>query len=215
MSIEFKKRLFTSIILLFSIAIMFFSNLFFVFFLIIFLTIGIVEFLNIVNKIHKNIFKKIISNTLFISYIFVLFSILLQFSVFYNLKIIIFTILLICISSDVGGYIFGKKFNGPKLTKISPNKTIAGSIGALFLSSLTSTISISYLINEITLKSFLLGIIISLGVQIGDLFFSFLKRQARLKDTGNILPGHGGILDRIDGIIIGMPLGLIFFLVIH
>ena len=215
MSTEFKKRLFTSIILLFSITIMFFSNLFFVFFLIIFLTVGIVEFLNIVNKLHKNIFKKIISNTLFISYIFVLFSILLQFSVFYNLKIIIFTILLICISSDVGGYIFGKKFNGPKLTKISPNKTIAGSIGALFLSSLTSTITISYLINEITLKSFLLGIIISLGVQIGDLFFSFLKRRARLKDTGNILPGHGGVLDRIDGIVIGMPLGLIFFLMIH
>ena len=195
--------------------IMFFSNLFFVFFLIIFLTLGIVEFLNLINKIHKNIFKKIISNTLFISYIFVLFSILLQFSVFYNLKIIIFTILLICISSDVGGYFFGKKFNGPKLTKISPNKTIAGSIGALFLSSLTSTITISYLINEITFKSFLLGIIISLGVQIGDIFFSFLKRRARLKDTGNILPGHGGILDRIDGIIIGMPLGLIFFLMIH
>ena len=215
MSSQLKKRLLTSIILLFFITIMFFSNLFFVFFLIIFLTIGIVEFLNIVNKIHKNIFKKIISNTLFISYIFVLFSILLQFSVFYNLKIIIFTTLLICISSDVGGYIFGKKFNGPKLTKISPNKTIAGSIGALFLSSLTSTITISYLINEITLKSFLLGIIISFGVQIGDLFFSFLKRRAHLKDTGNILPGHGGILDRIDGIIIGMPLGLIFFLMIH
>ena len=215
MSPEFKKRLFTSIALLLSIMTMFFSNLFFVFFLIIFLTVGIVEFLNIINKIHKNIFKKIISNALFISYIFVLFSILLQFSVFYNLKIIIFTILLICISSDIGGYFFGKKFNGPKLTKISPNKTIAGSIGALFFSSLTSILAISYLINEITFKSFLLGIIISLGVQIGDLFFSFLKRQARLKDTGNILPGHGGILDRIDGIIIGMPLGLIFFLMIH
>ncbi len=215
MSPEFKKRLFTSIALLLSIMTMFFSNLFFVFFLIIFLTVGIVEFLNIINKIHKNIFKKIISNALFISYIFVLFSILLQFSVFYNLKIIIFTILLICISSDIGGYFFGKKFNGPKLTKISPNKTIAGSIGALFFSSLTSILTISYLINEITFKSFLLGIIISLGVQIGDLFFSFLKRQARLKDTGNILPGHGGILDRIDGIIIGMPLGLIFFLMIH
>ena len=215
MSPEFKKRLFTSIALLLSIMTMFFSNLFFVFFLIIFLTVGIVEFLNIINKIHKNIFKKIISNALFISYIFVLFSILLQFSVFYNLKIFIFTILLICISSDIGGYFFGKKFNGPKLTKISPNKTIAGSIGALFFSSLTSILTISYLINEITFKSFLLGIIISLGVQIGDLFFSFLKRQARLKDTGNILPGHGGILDRIDGIIIGMPLGLIFFLMIH
>ena len=215
MSPEFKKRLFTSIALLLSIMIMFFSNLFFVFFLIIFLTVGIIEFLNIINKIHKNIFKKIISNALFISYIFVLFSILLQFSVFYNLKIIIFTILLICISSDIGGYFFGKKFNGPKLTKISPNKTIAGSLGALFFSSLTSILTISYLINEITFKSFLLGIIISLGVQIGDLFFSFLKRQARLKDTGNILPGHGGILDRIDGIIIGMPLGLIFFLMIH
>ena len=215
MSLELKKRLFTSITLLFSLMIMFFSNLFFVFFLIIFLTLGIVEFLNLINKIHKNIFKKIISNTLFISYIFVLFSILLQFSVFYNLKIIIFTILLICISSDIGGYFFGKKFNGPKLTKISPNKTIAGSIGALILSSLTSIITISYLINEITLKSFLLGIIISFGVQVGDIFFSFLKRRARLKDTGNILPGHGGILDRIDGIIIGMPLGLIFFLMIH
>ena len=215
MSLELKKRLFTSITLFFSLMIMFFSNLFFIFFLIIFLTLGIVEFLNLINKIHKNIFKKIISNTLFISYIFVLFSILLQFSVFYNLKIIIFTILLICISSDIGGYFFGKKLNGPKLTKISPNKTIAGSIGALFLSSLTSIITISYLINEITFKSFLLGIIISLGVQIGDIFFSFLKRRARLKDTGNILPGHGGILDRIDGIIIGMPLGLIFFLMIH
>ena len=215
MSLELKKRLLTSTTLLLSIMVMFISNLFFIFFLIIFLTIGIVEFLNIINRIHKNIFKKMISNALFISYIFVLFSILLQFSVFYNLKTIIFTILLICISSDVGGYFFGKKFNGPKLTKISPNKTIAGSIGALFLSSLTSTITISYLINEITFESFLLGIIISFGVQIGDLFFSFLKRQARLKDTGNILPGHGGILDRIDGIIVGMPLGLIFFLMIH
>ena len=185
------------------------------FFLIIFLTLGIVEFLNIINKLHKNIFKKIISNTLFIFYIFILFSILLQFSIFYNLKIIIFTILLICISSDVGGYIFGKIFNGPKLTKISPNKTIAGSIGAFFLSSLTSLSLISYLINDITIKTFLIGIIISLGVQIGDLFFSYLKRQARLKDTGNILPGHGGILDRIDGIIVGLPLGLIFFLIIH
>ena len=215
MSLELKKRLLTSTTLLLSIMVMFISNLFFIFFLIIFLTIGIVEFLNIINRIHKNIFKKMISNALFISYIFVLFSILLQFSVFYNLKTIIFTILLICISSDVGGYFFGKKFNGPKLTKISPNKTIAGSIGALFLSSLTSTFTISYLINEITFESFLLGIIISFGVQIGDLFFSFLKRKARLKDTGNILPGHGGILDRIDGIIIGMPLGLIFFLMIH
>ncbi len=215
MSSEFKTRLLTSIILFLSAITMFFSNLIFVFFLIIFLTLGIVEFLNIINKLHKNIFKKIISNTLFIFYIFILFSILLQFSIFYNLKIIIFTILLICISSDVGGYIFGKIFNGPKLTKISPNKTIAGSIGAFFLSSLTSLSLISYLINDITIKTFLIGIIISLGVQIGDLFFSYLKRQARLKDTGNILPGHGGILDRIDGIIVGLPLGLIFFLIIH
>ena len=215
MSQEFKNRTLTSVILLLSMTAMFFSNFVFVFFLIIFLTISIVEFLNITNIIHKNYFIKIISNFLFISYVFILFSILLQFSIFYNLKIIVFTILLICVSSDIGGYVFGKKFNGPKLTKISPNKTIAGCIGALFLSSLMSVILISYLINEITFKSFLLGIIISVGVQIGDLLFSYLKRRARLKDTGNILPGHGGVLDRIDGIIIGMPLGLIFFLMIH
>ena len=215
MSQEFKNRTLTSVILLLSMTAMFFSNFVFVFFLIIFLTISIVEFLNITNIIHKNYFIKIISNFLFISYVFILFSILLQFSIFYNLKIIVFTILLICVSSDIGGYVFGKKFSGPKLTKISPNKTIAGCIGALFLSSLMSVILISYLINEITFKSFLLGIIISVGVQIGDLLFSYLKRRASLKDTGNILPGHGGVLDRIDGIIIGMPLGLIFFLMIH
>ena len=204
MSLELKKRLFTSITLLLSTIIMFFSNLFFVFFLIIFLTVGIVEFLNIINRIHKNIFKKMISNALFISYIFVLFSILLQFSVFYNLKIIIFTIILICISSDIGGYIFGKIFMGPKLSRISPNKTYAGMAGSFLLSIIAASIYSEFFIEKIsniTIQEFIFVLIISLISQIGDLIISFFKRKAKLKDTGHILPGHGGLLDRLDGIV--------------
>ena len=111
--------------------------------------------------------------------------------------------------SDIGGYCFGKLFKGKRLTKISPNKTYAGSIGSLILSLLSIP-----LINQIiimffnsgtviyfNLKNFLLVMLFSVFCQMGDLYFSFLKRKSFIKDTGEILPGHGGILDRIDGMI--------------
>ncbi len=106
-------------------------------------------------------------------------------------------------------------FNGPKLTKISPNKTIAGAIG-----SILSTITLISLFNHYFYKNFglniiLIGLIISLLCQLGDLFFSYLKRKTKIKDTGNILPGHGGVLDRIDGILIGLPFGFITFLLLY
>jgi len=119
----------------------------------------------------------------------------------------------ICIFSDIGGLIFGKIFKGKKLTKISPNKTISGSIGS-FILSLTLAPIFYFLSNSKfsdLLDLVLLSIFVSFFCQIGDLFISFLKRKAKVKDTGNILPGHGGLLDRIDGMLLAIPLGVIIW----
>tara|TARA_B100000963_G_scaffold276350_1_gene244646 strand:+ start:108 stop:494 length:387 start_codon:yes stop_codon:yes gene_type:complete len=124
----------------------------------------------------------------------------------------LFTLLLTCISSDLGGYIFGKIFKGPKISKISPNKTISGSIGSFIFSSLTFCGLFFLMTKNINYIIILTGVITSLVCQIGDLFFSYLKRRANKKDTGNLLPGHGGVLDRIDGIIFGLPAGFIFLI---
>ena len=118
-------------------------------------------------------------------------------------------VITICILTDIGGYIFGKIFKGKKLTKVSPNKTYSGMIGSFFLTLLFTT-TYNYTINFVDFKIiFLISILISAISQIGDLLFSYLKRKSKVKDTGNILPGHGGILDRIDGILFALPLGLI------
>ena len=115
----------------------------------------------------------------------------------------------ICILSDLGGYVFGKTFKGKKLTKISPNKTYSGMVGS-FILSLVFGVIYSYSISFIDFKTIiLLTILISFICQTGDLFISFLKRKAKIKDTGNILPGHGGLLDRIDGILFALPGGII------
>ena len=120
-------------------------------------------------------------------------------------------VITICISTDIGGYIFGKIIRGPKLIKkVSPNKTYAGMFGGFFLSFL-----IIILINNLNLFSVdfnvysLLNIsiilLISLVSQIGDIILSYFKRLSKVKDTGKIIPGHGGILDRIDGMIFAFP----------
>ena len=114
-----------------------------------------------------------------------------------------------CIASDVGGLIIGKIFKGPKLTNISPNKTISGALGSIFFSAIIMSMLFFYFTRSINVN--LLGVCVftSIGCQLGDLFFSFLKRKAKIKDTGNTLPGHGGVLDRLDGIFLGVPIGFI------
>ena len=126
----------------------------------------------------------------------------------YSLIIIIW-ILLATFLSDIGGYFFGRMFKGKKLTKISPNKTYSGSIGSIFFSSsslpLFEVLQIFLLDEKLIyfyqLKYFILSILISIVCQLGDLYVSFWKRKINIKNISNILPGHGGVLDRIDGLI--------------
>ena len=127
-------------------------------------------------------------------------------------KIILFSLLLSCIASDIGGYIFGKTFKGPKISKISPNKTYSGSLGSIVFCCIIFTGLIYLLTQNYNIILILTGLIVSVTCQLGDLFFSYLKRKAKKKDTGNIFPGHGGILDRLDGLIFVLPIVYIFTL---
>ena len=113
----------------------------------------------------------------------------------------------ICFFTDIGGYVFGKIIGGKKLSKISPNKTISGVYGSFIFSliPLMIIINFDYLDIEFDLKNIIFCLLISLISQLGDLFISLIKRKAKTKDTGNLLPGHGGILDRLDGIIFAVP----------
>ena len=204
-----KKRIFTSFLLLFLVLIIFSIKLLFLYTVIIFSVVSILEFLDMTKRFLKKKFSFLIINFSYLIYLF-LFCYLVIFFYFHNyFKTILFLLLICCIASDIGGYFFGKIFKGPKLTKISPNKTISGAIGSLLFSCLV-LITLFYLLSiNIDAKITILAIITSLACQGGDLFFSFLKRKAKIKDTGSLLPGHGGVLDRIDGILLGIPVGII------
>ena len=209
MSSNFKKRIFTSIGLFFLVLLIFKFNLALIYCLILIGVISILEFLQITKKIFRNKLGQILINKFFILYIFLFCYLFFILSNQFNLKLIIYILLLGCVASDIGGFIFGKTFKGPKLTKTSPNKTYAGALGSIFLTMLIMAILFNLIMTQFTFKILLIGLIVSIACQLGDLFFSLLKRKAKIKDTGNILPGHGGILDRIDGILIGMPVGFI------
>ena len=132
-------------------------------------------------------------------------------------------VILICIFTDIGGYVFGKIFKGPKLTKISPNKTYSGMIGGYLCSIILMSIFFNNLdfvsqftnVNvsekELSLNNFILVIAISTVSQLGDITISYFKRLSKIKNTGKILPGHGGLLDRVDGLIFAVPFAYVLF----
>ena len=177
--------------------------------------LSILELFALSKRVFTNKFYLFFSNLFFSFYVFSFFSIFVFISGYFQFKILLFLLLLGCIGSDLGGYIFGKIFKGPKLTKISPNKTYAGAIGSIVFTSLIFlSFSFYFSIHPYT-KIFILAVVTSLFCQLGDLFVSFLKRKANVKDTGNILPGHGGILDRLDGIFVGVPFGFLIFILFY
>ena len=216
MTKSLQKRFYTSIVLLLLLSLMIIDKYVMTFFLMIVGIFSILEFFKIIKKIFlKNNIKQFFFNIIFIVYIFSFCTYFVTLSSFLHLKILIFIILLTCVASDIGGFLFGKILKGPKLTKISPNKTISGAIGSLIFSSFSIFIMIYYLTKSFDPYIFLIGCIISISCQIGDLFFSYLKRKSFLKDSGNFLPGHGGILDRIDGMLLGIPIGFLTFLIVY
>ncbi len=216
MSKNLKERIYTSIALLLSLTIIMINNYALAFFLMLIGIFSILEFFNIILKIFKkNKIQKFIYNLLFASYIFIFCTYFFSLSFFFHLKIILFLILITCIASDIGGFVFGKIFKGPKLTRISPNKTITGAAGSIIFSSFTISLLFYFISKSFDPYILLTGCLTSISCQIGDLFFSFLKRKSYLKDSGNFLPGHGGILDRVDGILLGVPVGFLILLLFY
>ena len=207
---ELGKRIVTSLILLTFVALSLTNSVILSILLIFFLYQIIFEFNFIFGKIFN---KKKIYHLIFqlLSVIYLTFIVLKLWTIFTGNnevdKLYIYIIFLICIFSDIGGFIFGKTLKGKKLTKISPNKTISGMIGSFILSISVAVIYAQeyFEINNIIIFSILRSLI----SQFGDLIISYLKRKAQIKDTGIMLPGHGGALDRLDGLIFAIPVGLV------
>ena len=202
MSNEFIKRFLSSIILL-PLAFYFIikGSFFLIFFLVICFIVACFEWHRMSKKKSHNIY----------GFLFLIFS----FFAFYELSIElinVFYVIIICSSTDIGGYVFGKIFKGPKLTKISPKKTYAGMIGGYFLSLISLFVIARFIEYETTLIQFLLTILISTVSQLGDIIISYFKRLSKIKNTGKLIPGHGGLLDRIDGMIFAFPFSYLVFL---
>tara|TARA_B100000767_G_scaffold261013_1_gene272175 strand:- start:246 stop:845 length:600 start_codon:yes stop_codon:yes gene_type:complete len=196
---------------------MFFYTYILIILLIIITIIAWVEFYALVSKIFvKNNFNTkllrfIYKSTSLLYLSFVVGLILMVEIKFLDFRVFIIYSILVSILSDIGGLIIGKMFKGKKLTKISPKKTISGSIGSFAFSLMLIPFFLNFIYIESILNLVLITILISLTSQIGDLFISYLKRKAKVKDTSDLLPGHGGLLDRIDGIIFSIPMGLLLF----
>ncbi len=211
---NFFQRIITSLILLLIISISLFYNKYvWLFFLIIVSLILFIEFNNLSKKIWKKD-KNTIASLNIVSFLFLLIVIYVSYDSYYNPPIGLVFIISICIFSDTGGYLVGNLIGGRKLTKISPNKTISGSVGSFIFSLFSIVIFWFYYNFSYNDKNFVTDdyikliptcLFLCMICQLGDLFISYFKRKAKVNDTGTILPGHGGLLDRIDGVIFVLP----------
>ena len=207
---EIIKRILSSIILIPTVLFFIIKGSFlFNFFIFICFLITTYEWL----KLSKNNLLKLFGTIFIVISFYSIFNIRNEFDRdYFHLLLVV----IICVSTDIGGYVFGNIFKGPKLTKISPKKTYSGVIGSFLLSLIFTNLFLDFLSNvetfEFTKEMFLFILLVSLVSQIGDIIISYFKRKSKIKDTGTIIPGHGGILDRIDGMIFALPFAYVFFL---
>ena len=207
---EIIKRILSSIILLPTVLFFIIKGSFlFNFFIFICFLITTYEWL----KLSKNNLFKLLGTIFIIISFYTIFKIRNEFDRDYFHLLLV---AIICASTDIGGYLFGNIFKGPKLTKISPKKTYSGVIGSFLLSLIFTNLFLEFSSNvqnfEFTKEMFLFILLVSFVSQIGDLIISYFKRKSKMKDTGTIIPGHGGILDRIDGVIFALPFSYVLFL---
>ena len=154
----------------------------------------------------------------FLGFLFLIFSFVTIYELRFDNYIIgkdymwVLIILIVCVATDLGGYIFGKIFKGPKLTKLSPNKTYAGMFGGYILSLIALFFSFQYFKLELSIEWLFFTLLVSSVSQLGDIIISYFKRLSKIKDTGKIIPGHGGLLDRVDGMIFAFPFAYIIIL---
>jgi phosphatidate cytidylyltransferase len=221
MNVNLLKRIITSLILLFILFVSLFLNkILWIYLLIAVSIISFYEFNNLIKKSYKRKKNKIYLFNL-ISFLYLSFFIFTAYDIHSNSVISLLFIILICVFSDTGGYVVGKLIGGKKLTKISPNKTVSGCIGSFLFSLFPVLIfemqkNINFqLVDHNIISLILICLFLSLICQLGDLFISFFKRKAKTKDTGTILPGHGGLLDRIDGFIFVLPSSFVLIELIY
>jgi phosphatidate cytidylyltransferase len=200
---NFKKRFVTSLLAFPLIYILLYQKVLFNSLIVIIFLFCLYEWIKIFKK--KNI---IFFLGLIILFLFIFSLIKIYNLENYNLKFL--WLILIAWLTDIGGYFFGKLFGGPKLIKISPNKTWAGVCGSIILSQFAFLIFFLDVNHQFNIFIIFSQLFLSVIGQIGDILMSFIKRKNNKKDTSNFIPGHGGFLDRVDGLIWIIIFGNIF-----
>jgi phosphatidate cytidylyltransferase len=200
---NFKKRFFVSLIAFPLIYILLYQKVLFNLIILITFLFCLYEWIKIFKK--KNI---IFFLGLLILLIFLISLIRIYNFNDFNLKFL--WLILITWLTDIGGYVFGKLFGGAKLIKISPNKTWSGAIGSIILSQFAILIFLLDVNYQFNIYIIFAQLFLSIIGQIGDILMSYIKRKNNKKDTSNFIPGHGGFLDRVDGLIWVIIFGNIF-----